>query len=223
MIDKLTTDEIRKILKFISKGYKVPQIVYDTIYKIAKLEVEDKKRVVLVKRDPNIGRGRIQAMFVKIIEGNSIQIYPPQCSEYGADFDGDSAVCDYFYFKKDKLLNCKIGDLFIKEPMDLIEEKVKENGIVIKKFRPKERLSTYSINPSNGSIEIKDIEEFSIHENIEMYKINDSKSRFKDFHVSYDHSLIIFDEDLGKIKKCSPREIIQNPKGKFLIRKVSPC
>lgn len=90
MHETLTIDEIRKLLFFISKGYKVPKIVYDTFFKIAKIEVEEKERVVLIKRDPNIGRGRIQAMYVKITEGNNIQFYPAQVSQYGADFDGDT-------------------------------------------------------------------------------------------------------------------------------------
>lgn len=89
--NKLTIDEIRKILGFISKGYKVPPIVHDTILKIAKREVEDKKRVVLVKRDPDVGSRRIQAMYVKIIDtGDAIEFFPPSVAGFGADFDGDS-------------------------------------------------------------------------------------------------------------------------------------
>ena len=90
--ERLTIDEIRKLLTFISKGYKVPKIVYDTIRKVAKVEIEDKDRVVLVKRDPDIGRGRIQAMYVKIVEGNAIEFYPPSVVGFGADFDGDSVA-----------------------------------------------------------------------------------------------------------------------------------
>ena len=74
--DILSVEEIKKILNFIHKGYYVPKIIYDTIFEIAKREIEEKKRIVLCKRDPNIGKGRIQAFYPKIVEGEALEIYP---------------------------------------------------------------------------------------------------------------------------------------------------
>lgn len=82
-------DDIRKILKFMARGYNIPPIIYNTIFKTAVRELEDKGKVVLVKRDPNVERGRIQGMFVKIIDGRTIELHPTVIGGFGADFDGD--------------------------------------------------------------------------------------------------------------------------------------
>ena len=52
-----------------------------------------------------------------------------------------------------------------------------------------------------------------------MYKVHDTKNRFDDFWTSYDHSMIVYDELDNSIKKISPKELIKNPEGKFLIQK----
>ncbi len=88
--EKASIDDIRKILKYIAKGYKVDPIIYNTIAKVAKKEVEDKNRVVLYKRDPNVERGRIQGAYVTIIDGETIEIHPAAVVGFGADFDGDT-------------------------------------------------------------------------------------------------------------------------------------
>ena len=88
--ERATTEEIGLLLKYISKGYKVPPILHDEVLTAAKREIEDKKRVVLIKRDPNLHRGRIQAAYVRIIEGNTMQMHPATVGPYGADFDGDT-------------------------------------------------------------------------------------------------------------------------------------
>lgn len=87
---KATTEEFQLILKMISKGYKVPKIIYDTIFDVAKREIEEKNRVVLYKRDPNIHSRRIQGAYVKVIGGDCIEIHPAVVGGFGADFDGDA-------------------------------------------------------------------------------------------------------------------------------------
>lgn len=87
---KATIDELRKILAYITKGYKVPKVIHDVIFKIAKYEVEEKRKVVLIKRDPNIHKGRIQAVYVNVIEGEAMSLHPATVGGYGADFDGDT-------------------------------------------------------------------------------------------------------------------------------------
>ncbi len=83
-------DDIRKILKFIARGYKMPAIIQDTVFNAAVREIENKDRVVMIKRDPNVERGRIQGAYVKIIEGETIEIHPATVGGFGADFDGDT-------------------------------------------------------------------------------------------------------------------------------------
>lgn len=87
--EKASIDDIKKILKYIAKGYKVDPVIYDTIRKVTVKEVEEKNRVVLYKRDPNVERGRIQGAYVKIIDGETIAVHPSAVGGFGADFDGD--------------------------------------------------------------------------------------------------------------------------------------
>lgn len=88
-MEKISIDEVRKVLYFIMRGYEVPDIIYKVVREVAKREVEDKKRVVIIKRDPNIHRDRIQAAYVKIVDGETIEIHPGMVGGFGADFDGD--------------------------------------------------------------------------------------------------------------------------------------
>ena len=88
--ERVTTEEIGLLLKYMSKGFKVDPIIHDEVLAAAKREVEDKKRVVIIKRDPDIHRGRIQAVYVRIIDGNTMQMHPATVGPYGADFDGDA-------------------------------------------------------------------------------------------------------------------------------------
>ncbi|MBN2087212.1 DNA-directed RNA polymerase subunit beta' [Candidatus Peregrinibacteria bacterium] len=53
------------------------------------LEVETKKRLVLLNRAPTLHRLGIQAFQPILIEGKAIQIHPLVCAAFNADFDGD--------------------------------------------------------------------------------------------------------------------------------------
>ena len=88
-MEKSTVEEIRMLLKMISKGYDVPKVLKDVVFETAQREIEEKKRVVLLKRDPNIHSRRIQGVYVKVTQGHSIEIHPTSVSGFGADFDGD--------------------------------------------------------------------------------------------------------------------------------------
>lgn len=90
MAEKATTEEIRLILKMISNGYKVPKIISDVVFDTAKREIEEKGKVILYKRDPNIHSRRIQGAYVQVIKGETIEIHPLACGGFGADFDGDA-------------------------------------------------------------------------------------------------------------------------------------
>ena len=66
MEEKATVEEIKTLLKMISSGYKIPQILYDTVMDVCKREIEDKDMPVIVKRDPNIHGRRIQGAYAKM-------------------------------------------------------------------------------------------------------------------------------------------------------------
>lgn len=87
---QLNVDDVKKLLKFVSRGYKVPPVIWDTLFKVAVKEIEEKGKVVMIKRDPNVDRGRIAGSFVKIIEGETLDIHPSVVGQFGADFDGDT-------------------------------------------------------------------------------------------------------------------------------------
>lgn len=88
--EKTTVEEVRLLLNFMSKGYNVPEIVKKTVYDVAVKEIEEKGKVVIAKRDPNIQKGNIQGYFVKIVEGNTIRVHPVTVGSFNADFDGDT-------------------------------------------------------------------------------------------------------------------------------------
>ena len=90
---KSNIDEIRKILKSLSHGHKVPKIIYDTIFEACVREIEQKHRPVLFKRDPNISRDRLSACLCKIITGETVTMSPIAVKGYGADFDGSLQFC----------------------------------------------------------------------------------------------------------------------------------
>lgn len=178
---------------------------------------EDK--ICILNRQPTLHRLSILGFKIKPNKGNTIQIHPLVCPPFNADFDGDSCTADITIRIKDKLVNTSIGGLQGMKEFVLSRSKTKENGVVINKYRPVEKMSILAINPENGVVEEKNISEYSVHRNIEMYLIHDPNSRFKDFHSSYDHSLIIYDESDQEIKKVSPRELLDNPEGKYFIQK----
>lgn len=87
---KTTIEEIKNVLHMMSKGYHVPQVIYDVVYETAVRELEAKKQVVIYKRDPDVNSGRMQGAFIKITKDqNTIGIHPAATSGFGADHDGD--------------------------------------------------------------------------------------------------------------------------------------
>jgi len=112
---------------------------------------------------------------------------------------------------------------FIIQNFQLKETYQRNDGTIVKKYCPKIDLYVDSLNPETGEIERTKVIELSIHENIEMYKIEDKKGRFVPFYASYDHSLIIYDSVLNSYEKISPREILEMciaPKSKMYLVKV---
>lgn len=224
---KCNLEEIALLLKMMAKGYKVPQDVHDIVMDVAKREIEDKERVVIYKRDPNVHNRRIQGSYVKVTDGSTIEIHPCATGGFGADFDGDSVWgrirCDVVigstisenHNKLEKELDlCDFLNLM----SDYLVFKEKKNNITKYNIKEDVKIFIKSINIETGIISDKEIIEFSIHDNLNMYKLKDKNERFESFWVSTDHSLIIYDEKENCIKKISPIELLENPDGKFLIK-----
>jgi hypothetical protein len=161
MSEKITTEELRQILKYMSKGYRVPKIVYETIYNTAVREIEEKGRIVISKRDPNTHRNRIQGNYVYITHNNAIEVHPVTTSSYGADFDGDSCNCFIpIYIQRSskgiiEVVRVHISQLNCHFNVKLESKKVKSDGRIIKNYKVLDEIFIPAINESNGETELK--------------------------------------------------------------------
>ena len=88
-----------------------------------------------------------------------------------------------------------------------IKEYTKSDGIKVSKYKPNVDMYIWSINLNNGNLEEKKIIEYSIHENLKMYKISSNKKEFKTFWVSEHHSLIAYNYSTEEYSKVSPNEL----------------
>jgi hypothetical protein len=224
--EKASTEEIRLILKMISKGYKVPKIISDVVFETAKREIEDKEKSILYKRDPNIHSRRIQGAYVKVIKENTIEIHPLACGGFGADFDGDTSYCfiRVYEFKDDNYIPIRlhISDFNKLFNCELVYEKVNENGKIIKNFIVIDNIYCLAINEF-GDIDYKKITHWSIHENLNFFSLNRRKSNsligdIKELWISDNHSIVAIDSDTGIVGKINPEELKDNPERYFLIK-----
>ena len=142
MQEKTSIDELRKILQFYAKGYKVPPIIKNTLFAVAKAEVEDKKKMVLIQRDPNIERNRIQSSYVRVIDGDTIELNPAIVSGFGADFDGDTMgvfalLTEESQKEAEKMLSVTRGDSLNNPNMALSKEAL--TGLFALTFRTNDK------------------------------------------------------------------------------------
>lgn len=110
--------------------------------------------------------------------------------------------------------------LFIK-----YDEYQKENGVYVVKYKKNPKLKDIKIyvdavDIKTGNIKKKEVVEYSEHRNISMYKVEHKDDLFEVFYVSEDHSLIVFDTVLDRIRKARPLELISNPDRYFLLAKL---
>ena len=179
-------------------------------------------KICILNRQPTLHRLSILAFNFKAHLGNTIQIHPLVVHGYNADFDGDSADCEIEITKSELSPHSgqtvKLEDVLYNFNFQEISRTTKENNIEVIKYKPLEELTTKSICVNTGVIENKKILEFSKHTNLEMFKISDSNNRFKNFWVSSDHSIIVYDEKDQLIKSITPKELLEHPEGKYLIK-----
>jgi len=213
---EITVESIKLILKAVRIDDDVPIKVHDLIKEVCEIVAE--KRMVISKRDPVLLPESYQGYKPIIFDGDCIRICPVHVGGHNADFDGDSVTANVKIYDTDTdivimkhISEFKNSDLF-----EIIYEKEKKN---ISHYKPLKKLYIDAINLENGNQERKLIQDYSEHRNLKMYKISDSQNRFKDFHVSDDHSLIIYDSLKDTYEKISPIDLLEKPEHKFLIQK----
>jgi len=230
LVPKYGTDfnimTIKKFLFSMSKDYIKDTKIKEFFIKLIQEIVDSNQKVVIVKRDPTLHRLSMQAYKPIIYDGHAIKMQQLQTSGHNADYDGDSffgIIRRVFRVLNGEIIDLKtehISNLEYSKYLEEYQNYQTESGKIITKYKIKDGivLELMTINPETGEEQIQQVTEFSKHENLEMYRIHDTKNRFTDFHVSTDHSLIIYDESDDRIKKISPIELVKNPKGKYLIK-----
>jgi len=226
MSDKLTVEEVKSILKYIGKGYKVPKVIYNVVKEVARREIEEKEKVVLLKRNPNIERSRIQGNFVKIIEGECIDICPTSVGNYGCDFDGDCLDSTVVYYHNNTYTYTHIKNMGYRIKMELESEKTKDDGVHVKIYKLLEDVFIPAISQETGDVEYKKVTHWSTHENLNMYSFarrprNGCIDSIKDTWISNDHSCIVYNKEGMYLERKTPSEIKEEPEKYFMIKKKS--
>lgn len=84
----VSVDVVKKIIKSIKSGDKIPPKLYDIFWEATELAI--KNRIILAKRDPVLHAESVRAYIPVLVPGNTIQLCTLQVGGHGADFDGDS-------------------------------------------------------------------------------------------------------------------------------------
>jgi DNA-directed RNA polymerase beta' subunit len=211
---EISVENIKSILKAIKNDDDVPKRLHDLIKEVC--EIIAQKRYVIAKRDPVLLPESYQGYKPVIFDGDTIRIAPVHVGGHNADFDGDSVICDVVLENEngDKI-HSKISDL---EKSKYFKHDLNKEKPDVSHYDATEPLYIKAINTENGDIKKKKITDYSVHRNIKMYKIKDTKNRFKEFWSSEDHSLIIYNSELDIYQKVSPKDLIENPLHKFFVQ-----
>jgi len=84
---ELSVDSIRRIVKSIKAGDKLPPKLYKIFWD--NIEVVMKDRIVICKRDPVLHAESVRGFNPVLVDGDTIQICTLQVGGFNADFDGD--------------------------------------------------------------------------------------------------------------------------------------
>jgi hypothetical protein len=142
-------------------------------------------------------------------DDETIHVSPLMIEPLNSDFDGDCAYCNILVYKKynNQMILNRIHisefDKYFKVEFENIV--TRSNGTSFKNYKVLDEVYTNSID-MDGNIDFKRITHWSIHENLNMYKI-ERKNRSKYGHnikklwVSDNHSLVVFDSEQETLKK----------------------
>lgn len=83
----LSVDGIRKVIKSIKAGDKLPSKLYQIFWDAVEVIMRD--RVVICKRDPVLHAESVRAFHPILVGGDTLQICTLQVGGFNADFDGD--------------------------------------------------------------------------------------------------------------------------------------
>lgn len=78
-------------------------------------------------------------------------------------------------------------------------------------YTPLKKIEIESINMETGFSSWNRITEYTVHENLTMYKMMDIYERFEPFWVSDDHSLVVWDDQENIMKMITPMEVMREP------------
>lgn len=177
-------------------------------------------KVCILNRQPSLHRLSILGFKIKPHLGNTIQIHPLVCNPLNADFDGDCITGKITLVINGVKVTLSMEQISKNENFKKYAKKINKHGTIIEKYKPiNNDIYIQSISPDTGDIDLKQILDYSIHKNIEMYNIHDIKNRFEDIHSSSNHSLIVYNEETDSIEKISPLKLLENPNGKYLIQR----
>lgn len=221
MNTSVNIDDLRKILKYIAKGYKVPKIVYDTVREVAAREIEERGKVVLIKRDPDVARDRIQSAYAKIVDEETISMHPCRVGGFGADFDGDSVygeITVYTYFRGNyfpKVIHIK--DLSKEFDVILESDNTNEVGKRIRNYTVDDAIYADAIDINTGKVHKRRITHWSEHSNLKMVKVHSNRFNI-DFYSSDDHSMVAYDGKNRRFLRISPKELNEDKSRYYLVR-----
>jgi DNA-directed RNA polymerase beta' subunit len=214
---ELNIESLKSLFKYIKSDGKISENLENILMELCEAVSYD--RVLIAKRDPALHAESIRGYKPVIFKGDTIRLNVLSTGIHGADFDGDSVYSNIEVYKDNKFIKMHISEFG--EYVNIEKEKTENNkNKVITKYRLLENIYINSIDPETGNHKLKKITQYSIHDNLDMYKISDKRNRFKEFWSSSDHSLLVYDENIDKIEKISPKELLSNPNGRFLIRNV---
>ncbi len=218
---ELSVDSVKKVIVAIKSNDKMNPDLYELFFEVTQIVMKD--RLILAKRDPVLQRDSYRAYIPILVRGNTLQLSTMRTGGHNADFDGDSYNGNINIYVNDNKVKMHIKDFENSNLIYRTNNKIKDNGIEVIEYKIKDDvdidIKVQAIDPNTGNVMKKKITDFSVHKNIDMYKISDKQNRFEEFHASYDHSLIIYDENLKEIRKVSPRELLENREGKYLIQR----
>lgn len=84
---ELSVDVIKKLIKGIRTGDKLPKSLYDIFFEATKIAIEG--RVILAKRDPVLHSESVRSYYPVLMEGDTLRMCTMQVGGHNADFDGD--------------------------------------------------------------------------------------------------------------------------------------
>jgi len=243
---ELSVDSLKSLFKYIKSDGKISDKLKNNLIEVCQAVAFD--RVIVSKRDPALHAESVRGYKPIIMDGDTLRLNTLSTGGHNADFDGDSVYSNIEYYIGDDENKIKIISHISEFPkyVKCIEENqngnnnkltTSQNNInqnkktnqeysetiqnkVITKYQILENAYINSIDPKTGDHKLKKIVQFSVHENLNMYKISDREKRFDDFWSSSDHSLIVFNEEKDEIEKASPKELLLNSNGRYLIRNI---